>query len=134
MSINQEQYVTYEQALKLREFGYTESCSYVFKINDDGTTKFIRCTPEKQKSINCVQAPSIRNVRNWFLHTWGTWVGIVCQTGVVKPVMFGPLVDFYGIDKIKEFQKNEYKTPHECLVAGITLMIDILEQKMKQEQ
>lgn len=131
-AINQEHYVTYEQALKLKELGYTTMCPCVFKINDDGTAKFMRCSSDKQKTFNCVPAPSIRKVRSWFLHTWGTWVGVGCSSGIVKPVIFGQLADFYGIDKINEFQKNEYSTPNDGLVAGISLMIDVLDQKMKQ--
>jgi hypothetical protein len=112
----EKEFVTYEQALTLKELGFDEMC---FGFYRNPIVELMHCRNSEPWMGNAVvAAPLKQQVFRWFREKYGFYV----ELG------HGPRIDFYYTiykDSISISENNDYSTYEEAENACIDKLIEI---------
>jgi hypothetical protein len=144
----EEQFVPYEIALKLNEFGFNEKCLASYFVFSDGTTihgNYGKTEPElfifgidsledrenklQMFAYNVVSAPLWQQVRKWLLH----------KQGINLTVNWTFYDEFHYFSKYT-FPDGSYgntetycDTPEESEAQGLIKVLELLEERIKSK-
>lgn len=135
--MSKEDFVTYEQAVALKELGFDYSCDYYYvestysTFDRDGETHVkgeLMCRFSKYfVAGHCIKAPTIEQAHKW-LRSKGLWVEICPEPFDEKGWEF----DIYSLKDHFYYSfsfSTVYDTYEEALSDGITECIKILEKE-----
>lgn len=124
-----EDFVTYEQAVQLKELGFDWKC-FGYYLYNDGVS--FGETPKEYNYIvgnNHISAPTLAQAQKWLYNHFGLWIEIIYE---VKKKSFEYNV-FNKSDNTKKsffnpWVKIVYDTPTKALSAGIDKALEILKE------
>ena len=80
----EEQFITYEIALKLKELGFDKECLYSFEYGNSGLE--CKLNPQLKTNSTCdigeIVAPLWQQVIDWFLSQYNIWISV--DTSLIK--------------------------------------------------
>jgi hypothetical protein len=119
------EFLSYEQSLSLKELGFDEPC-FGWYSNMDGNT-FRQGYCETYLGIeNCAKAPLYQQAFRWFhknhnLYSWVEKISIWNEYFYV--------INPHNLDDYKQGEKYSFKTPEETESALIDKLIEIVKNK-----
>lgn len=142
--MDKEDFVTYEQALALKELGFRKNCLYYYDNqgtlvsnyydSDDGVyvEDLYICNNNKYPNTYVCDAPTLAQVVKWLYGMFGlciiTSVNNIDKYWcfIIKQVVFLPDNKPYFIGRIKK--ESNFTTMEEALSKGITKCLKLLEK------
>ena len=131
---NMEDYVTYEQAIKLKEIGFDWECNYIYKKDFFNQWIFFHCLRDAYRNHNqggesepiFVSAPTLSQAQKWLREVKG-----ICVELRIHPLYrnwFGKVFDLKDYPNINFVSDIDlWDTYEQALSVGISKALEILK-------
>lgn len=133
-----EDYVTFEQALRLKELGFDWKCLYWYHPNEDDKTKRFRMSNEMNHNFykRGISAPTLSQAAKWLREVKDIIIGIdfdnwydkyICY--VYKKIIYNSenIKDSYGSMLVTNKENEDFDTYEKALLAGIDKALELLK-------
>lgn len=134
MSSNFKDYVTYEQAQKLKELGFDMGCNAFYEVNPNKTPYLVISAfpfvQQKELSDESAAAPTLEQAAKWLrAQGWHIQIATECSTFIRYLVRLSELVDN---GEVADIEKT-FPSYEEALSAGIDYVLNLLTEKEGNE-
>ena len=118
-----ENYVTYEQAVKLKELGFNWK-TFAFYLGNKLNTEIPSWQITNTTDLSIISAPTLSQVQKWLLKEKKIYIEIYCTNYLNN---FGYELKF-DYDSNKRYCTQGFKHPDEALYRGIDDAIKYIEE------
>lgn len=130
-----ENYVTFEQAVKLKEFGFDWRCNHYYQDNNQSLhPNFYRdfnkhdklyTDDEELKKVTLSSAPTLSQAQKWLREVKNIVVLVTCNLDYEKGHEW-----YWFVDKDFDIEdpEHKYSTYEQALSAGIDKTLELLKQ------
>lgn len=141
--MNHEDFVTYEQAVKLKELGFNWKCRYFYDERDklplpftemitsfEGDFKDVTSDTMLEDFNKCTgiySSPTLAQIQKWLYEKYELWIEVTIKA---KNDFTLCIVNNFGSIKfINDKEYTDLRTPEQALSAGIDKALELLKEK-----